>query len=184
MPVKNILRYDDPKLLKRSEEVLDFSCRSLTALVKDMEDTMQAHNGAGLAAPQIGIMKRVVIFGSKQPSENPRYPNVEHVPFTVLINPQITVLSNSKQGMWEGCLSVPGMRGYVERSDHIHVQGFDIEGNVIDQEVSGFHAIVMQHECDHLDGILYPMKLSDHRMFGFEEEISMMLRGNNNDDSA
>ena len=175
MTVKKILHYGDPVLLKRSEEVIDFSSELLISLVKDLEDTMQAHNGAGLAAPQIGILKRVVIFGNKQSVDKPRYPDAEHVPYTVLINPQITVLSDSTQGMWEGCLSVPGMRGYVERPDHIHYRGFDLQGNVIDREVSGFHAIVLQHECDHLDGILYPMKLSDPRMFGFEEEIAKSL---------
>ena len=175
MPVKKILRYGDPKLLKRSAEVIDFSCQSLTSLVTDLEDTMHAYNGAGLAAPQIGILKRVVIFGSQQPSENLRYPDAEHVPYTVLVNPQITVLADSTQGMWEGCLSVPGMRGYVERPDHIHYQGFDLQGNAIDREVSGFHAIVVQHECDHLDGILYPMKLTDLSMFGFDEEITKAL---------
>jgi len=184
MTVKKMLRYGDPLLLKCSAEVIDFTCESLNALVADMEDTMQAYNGAGLSAPQIGILKRVVIFGSKQISENPRYPDTDHVPYTVLINPQITILSNSIQGMWEGCLSVPGMRGYVERPDHVRYQGFDLQGNVIDREVSGFHAIVVQHECDHLDGILYPMKLIDPRMFGFEEEITKMLNEKNNDKAA
>jgi len=175
MAVKKILRYGDPKLLQRSKEIVDFSCDSLLSLVKDLEDTMVANLGAGLAAPQIGVMQRVVIFGSKQVVDNPRYPDADDVPYTVLINPKITVLADSTQGLWEGCLSVPGMRGYVERPDHIRYQGFDIQGNEIEREVTGFHAIVVQHECDHLDGILYPMKLKDPTMFGFNEEITEAL---------
>jgi len=171
MSVKNILRYGDPKLLQRSQEISSFDTPELHQLLVDMQETMQAYNGAGLAAPQIGILKRVVIFGSQNITENPRYPDAEHVPYTVLINPEIVVIGDEKEGMWEGCLSVPGMRGYVERPNHIKYSGYDQFGHTINREVHGFHAVVVQHECDHLDGILYPMKINDMRLFGFQDEI-------------
>ncbi len=171
MPVREVLRYGDPLLLMRSEEVEAFDTDELHSLIKDMEETMAAYYGAGLAAPQIGELKRLVIFGSKEIDENPRYPDVDHVPYTILINPEITILGNELDGMWEGCLSVPGMRGFVERPNHIKYSGYDQFGNFFEREVKGFHAVVVQHECDHLDGILYPMKLKDMSLFGYQEEI-------------
>lgn len=168
MSVHTILRYGDQRLLQVSEAVTTFDTPELHQLIEDMRDTMQAHSGAGLAAPQIGIFQQVVIFGIEQ---NPRYPDVEPVPETVLINPKIAVLGDQVSGMWEGCLSVPGMRGYVERPSHIHYSGYDQFGEIVSREVTGFHAIVVQHECDHLDGILYPMRIKDMRQFGFIEDL-------------
>jgi len=175
MPVRKILRYGDPLLLEASLEVSQFATDELQALINDMQQTMLAYDGAGLAAPQIGILKRIVIFGSKNVNENPRYPNADHVPYTILINPKIEVLSNTVQGFWEGCLSVPGMRGYVERPDHIRYSGYDFLGEKVEREVNGFHAIVVQHECDHLDGILYPMKIKDMSLFGYQDEINQRI---------
>ncbi len=156
----------EPLLLQRSEPVTDFT--GLDALVRDMWETMIALDGAGLAAPQIGILKRVVIFGMQ---DNPRYPQMEALPPTVLINPEIQPLSAEIVSDWEGCLSVPGMRGRVERYQNIRYTGLDQDGNRIRREVEGFHARVVQHECDHLDGILYPMRITDLRNFGFEEVL-------------
>ncbi|EDZ64478.1 peptide deformylase [beta proteobacterium KB13] len=157
----------NPELLKVSEPV-DFEKEDLTTLIDDMKETMKANDGAGLAAPQIGVFKRLVIFGF---DTNDRYPEADSVPFTVLINPIITPLSDEKENGWEGCLSVPGLRGVVPRFTHIKYEGYDAEGNKIEREVEDFHARVVQHECDHLDGILYPMKIEDYRYFGFHEEI-------------
>jgi len=171
MSVREVLRYGDPLLLQRSEEVHVFDTVELHALIEDMQDTMASYDGAGLAAPQIGELKRVVIFGSNEADENPRYPDADQVPYTILINPEITVLGKDLDGMWEGCLSVPGMRGFVERPNHIKYSGYDQYGNFFEREVKGFHAVVVQHECDHLDGILYPMKLKDMSLFGYQEEI-------------
>lgn len=168
MSVKTVLKMGDPRLLKVSEEVTEFDTPELHALIQDMRDTMASLNGAGLAAPQIGVLKRVVIFGV---SGNPRYPDIEPVQQTVLINPILNALTEETDGMWEGCLSVPGMRGYVERPNKIQYQGFDEYGNEINREASGFHAIVVQHECDHLDGVLYPMRMQDMSRFGFESEL-------------
>jgi len=140
----------------------------LRALVADMDDTMRARNGAGIAAPQIGVSLRVVIF---EVTHNPRYPQAEPVPYTVLINPVLEPLGTEREEAWEGCLSVPGMRGVVARHSRLRYRGFDVEGDVIDREVTGFHARVVQHEVDHLDGILYPMRVTDMRLFGFEEEL-------------
>ena len=142
----------------------------LKDLVADMIDTMVAADGAGLAAPQIGVMKRVVIFGFEF---NPRYATAEPVPFTVLINPEIEFLEAETRAGWEGCLSVPGMRGLVSRHSKIRYTGIDLQGNRIDRTVTDFHARVVQHECDHLDGILYPMRIEDMRNFGFEEELAI-----------
>lgn len=169
MAVRQILRMGDPRLFRISELVTEFDNQQLDALVADMLDTMKAANGAGLAAPQIGVFKRVVIFGFES---NPRYPNAEPVPLTVLVNPVIAVLSKERESDWEGCLSVPGMRGLVTRYSHIRYTGSDAAGNSIDVEARGFHARVVQHECDHLDGILYPQKLDDPRRFGFIEELT------------
>ena len=168
MSVKTVLKMGNPRLLEVSEPIAEFDTPELHELIQDMQDTMQELNGAGLAAPQIGVLKRVVIFGV---DENPRYPDIEPVPQTILINPEITVLTEETEGMWEGCLSVPGMRGYVERPNKVEYKGFDQFGNEIQHQASGFHAIVVQHECDHLDGILYPVRMRDMSRFGFENEL-------------
>ena len=169
MAVREVLRIGNPALLERAIDVVNFDTEALHGLVSDLFDTMAAENGAGLAAPQVGVLQRVVIFGVQ---ENSRYAEAESVPETVLINPEIEVLGDSMQGMWEGCLSVPGMRGYVERPSHIIYRGFDQFGKLIECEAQGFHAVVVQHECDHLDGILYPSRIQDMSLFGFEEELA------------
>ena len=158
----------DPRLLEPSLPVEHFDTPELRALVEDMEDTMQALNGAGLAAPQIGVLLQVAIFGVEA---NPRYPDAEPVPHTVLINPRLTPVGKDIEEGWEGCLSVPGMRGLVPRYRQLRYQGCDALGKPIDRTVSGFHARVVQHECDHLAGILYPMRIRDLRNFGFTEEL-------------
>lgn len=168
MAVRKILRMGDARLLRRAEEVTDFASAELRAWLGDMRDTMQALDGVGLAAPQIGINLRIVIFGVEN---NPRYPDAEEVPETVLVNPIITPLSQTKENGWEGCLSLPGMRGLVPRFTHLRYQGCDQYGALIDRTVSGFHARVVQHECDHLDGVLYPMRIEDMRNFGFSSEL-------------
>lgn len=168
MAIKKILRIGDPLLLKVAAPVTEFDTAPLHALVQDMFDTMAAARGAGLAAPQIGVGQRVVIFGI---DANPRYPDVEPVPMTVLINPEITVIDAALEEGWEGCLSVPGMRGRVPRYKALRYRGRDSYGNVIDRTVGGFHARVVQHECDHLDGVLYPQRIRDMRLFGFEDEL-------------
>ena len=154
----------DARMLQPAETVSDFGGDELRSLVADMRETMQALNGAGLAAPQIGVGLRVVIFGVQL---NSRYPDAEAVPETVLINPFITPLDDKMIDEWEGCLSVPGLRGMVPRFCNIRYQGFDEYGALIDRTVSGFHARVVQHECDHLDGVLYPMRIRDMRNFGY-----------------
>jgi len=169
MTVRKILRIGDPRLLQVSEPVLEFNNLALDELIADMLETMVANNGVGLAAPQIGEFKRVVIFGVEH---NPRYPHAEPVPQTILINPVITPLGEECESDWEGCLSVPGMRGMVSRYSNIRYTGLDASGNPIDVEADGFHARVVQHEYDHLDGILYPQKLSDPKKFGFNEELT------------
>ena len=168
MAVRPVLRMGDARLLRVSQPVSDFDTGDLHELLADMRDTMQALNGAGLAAPQIGVALRVVIFGM---DFNPRYPDAEPVPQTVLINPVITPIGVELEDGWEGCLSVPGMRGLVPRFLRLRFQGFDASGNAIDRTVEGFHARVVQHECDHLDGVLYPMRIRDMRDFGFTEEL-------------
>ena len=169
MAIRPILRIGDPLLRKLSEPVDAFDTPGLHELVHDMFDTMEAADGAGLAAPQIGVLKRVMIFGVES---TPRYPDVEAVPTTVLINPEFSVLDKGLAGFWEGCLSVPGMRGYVERPARIRYWGFDQYGETIEREADGFHAIVFQHEYDHLDGILYPDRIVEHDKFGFNEELA------------
>jgi peptide deformylase len=159
----------DPRLLRVSEPVREFDSGELRALLQDMQDTMASLSGAGLAAPQIAQPLRVVIFGTGAP--NPRYPEAEIVPRTVLINPQLTALGTELEQGWEGCLSVPGMRGLVPRYRQLHYRGVDERGHAIERRVSGFHARVVQHEVDHLDGILYPMRITDLRQFGFIEEL-------------
>ena len=168
MPIKPVLRMGDPVLLQRAAAVEQFDTPELHALIRDMEDTMEAMNGAGIAAPQIGVSLRVVIFGV---GANPRYPDAEEVPYTVLVNPELTPLDEEMEEGWEGCLSVPGMRGVVPRYSRLRYTGFDQYGNPIDRTVSGFHARVVQHECDHLDGILYPMRICDFSRFGFTEVL-------------
>ncbi|UCE88858.1 MAG: peptide deformylase [Pseudomonadota bacterium] len=168
MAVREVLRMGHPLLHQVAQPVEQFNTLELDMLIKDMFDTMDAMKGAGLAAPQIGVSLRVVIFGVEA---NPRYPDVEPVPTTVLIHPQITVLGEETQEDWEGCLSVPGLRGMVPRWNRIRYDGADIKGKPLECEVSGFHARVVQHEVDHLDGILYPERIRDMRTFGFEREL-------------
>lgn len=158
----------DPRLWQQAKSVQEFDTPPLHALITDMQDTMRQLDGAGLAAPQIGVDLRVVIFGFE---ENSRYPDAGSVPFTILINPVLTPLSDEVEDGWEGCLSVPGLRGLVPRWRHLRYTGFDSYGQSIDRAVEGFHARVVQHECDHLDGVLYPMRIRDFRSFGFTEEL-------------
>lgn len=158
----------DPRLFDKSKPVGAFGTPELRELIGDMRDTMAHLNGAGLAAPQMGVLLRVVIFGVKR---NPRYPDAEEVPDTVLINPVITPLDDEIEEAWEGCLSVPGMRGVVPRFARLRYRGFDESGAAIDRMVEGFHARVVQHECDHLDGILYPMRMRDMSLFGFVDVL-------------
>lgn len=158
----------DPRLLQRAAEVARFGTPELAALLQDMRDTMAHLNGAGLAAPQIGVGLRVVIFGVRA---NPRYPDAEEVPDTVLINPVLEPLSDQVEEDWEGCLSVPGMRGVVPRWHRLRYAGCDEQGRRFERSVSGFHARVVQHECDHLDGILYPMRIRDLSKFGFNDAL-------------
>ncbi|MBS1246374.1 MAG: peptide deformylase [Proteobacteria bacterium] len=168
MTVRRVLKMGDPVLFRVAEPVQEFDSPALQALITDMFDTMAALSGAGLAAPQIGVSRRVVIFGVEA---NPRYPDAEPVPTTVLINPVLEFLSQDAEDGWEGCLSVPGMRGLVSRCTHLRYSGFDQHGTPIAREAHGFHARVVQHECDHLDGILYPMRLKDMRLFGYEDAL-------------
>ncbi len=166
--IRPVLRMGDPRLWQKSLRVEKFGTKELAELLTDMRDTMAHLNGAGLAAPQISVGLRVVIFGVKA---NPRYPGVEEVPDTVLINPVITPLSDEIEEGWEGCLSVPGMRGWVPRYHSLHYKGRDEKGMPFERTVEGFHARVVQHEVDHLDGVLYPMRIRDFSKFGFNEEL-------------
>jgi peptide deformylase len=166
--IKAVLKMGDPRLLEHARPVTEFDTPELRALLADMDDTMLALNGAGLAAPQIGVGLQVVIFGVEH---NPRYPDAEAVPHTVLINPSLTPLGDEMEEGWEGCLSVPGMRGVVPRYVRLRYQGYDPFGNAIDRSVSGFHARVVQHEFDHLIGVLYPMRIRDFRNFGFTDVL-------------
>jgi peptide deformylase len=166
--IREILKMGDPRLLRVAGPVEQFDTPELHALIADMFDTMHAANGAGLAAPQIGVDLRVVIFGFEK---NPRYPDAAPVPPTVLINPQLTPLNREKEADWEGCLSVPGLRGKVPRYAQLRYNGVDQYGKPIDRTVAGFHARVVQHECDHLDGVLYPMRVKDFTQFGFTEVL-------------
>ena len=164
--IREILRMGDPRLLERSREVERFGTKELQELLADMRDTMREADGAGLAAPQIGVPLRVVIFSVEA---NPRYPDAEPVPYTELVNPVLTPLSNEEEDGWEGCLSVPGFRGVVPRYTRLRYEGFDPVGRPIRRDVDGFHARVVQHETDHLDGILYPQRIRDMRKFGFTD---------------
>jgi peptide deformylase len=168
MAIREVLRMGDPRLLAVAAPVSEFGASELENLLADMRDTMRALNGAGLAAPQIGVGLRVVIFGFEL---NPRYPEADSVPFTILINPQLTPVGEIQDEGWEGCLSVPGMRGLVPRYRHLRYTGQDERGMPIDRTVSDFHARVVQHEVDHLDGILYPRRIRDLTQFGFNDAL-------------
>lgn len=172
MAIRDVLKMGHPLLGRVSAPVGRFDTPALHRLVADMDDTMRSLNGAGLAAPQIGVGLRVVIF---EVSSNPRYPQVEPVPYTVLVNPQLTPLGEEMDEGWEGCLSVPGLRGLVPRYRRLRYRGHDARGRPIDRTVEGFHARVVQHEVDHLDGILYPQRIRDLADFGFEEALADRL---------
>lgn len=166
--IRDVLRMGDQRLMRRAQPVDDFGTLALAALIEDMRDTMRELSGAGLAAPQIGVDLRVVIFGS---GPSARYPDASVVPDTVLINPVLMPVTHEEEGGWEGCLSVPGLRGWVPRWTHLRYTGFDENGEPIDRIATGFHARVVQHECDHLDGILYPMRVRDFSRFGYTEVL-------------
>lgn len=168
MSVKPVIRMGTKKLSQPSLMIENFSKDELIALLKDMRDTMIKEHGVGIAAPQIGVYKRVIMFGFK---ENDRYPGEDAVPFTILINPSYEPLSDEKVEEWEGCLSVPGLRGLVSRYKKIKYSGYDPEGNFISREAEDFHARVVQHEVDHINGFLYPQRMNDMKHFGFEDEI-------------
>ncbi len=173
MSIKQVIYMGNAGLLEVAEAIEQFDSPELHTLVTDLIETMHAEEGAGLAAPQIGVGLRVVVFGFDC---NPRYPEAEAVPLTVLINPTIIPLSGHQEDGWEGCLSVPGLRGSVPRYTHIRYTGFDPFGNLIEREANDFHARVVQHECDHLDGILYPQRMRDMRKFGFVETLDASTR--------
>ena len=168
MAIRKVLKMGDPVLLQVAAPVEAFDTPELHELLTDMRETMVAMNGAGIAAPQIGVSQQMVIFGFEH---NPRYPDAEAVPFTVLINPTLEPIGNEMEDGWEGCLSVPGMRGIVPRYKQVRYRGFDEKGQPIDRTVSDFHARVVQHECDHLIGTLYPMRIKDFRNFGFVDTL-------------
>jgi peptide deformylase len=168
MPIRTVLRMGHPVLRQVATPVDRFGTRELQELVEDMHDTMRALNGAGLAAPQVGASLRVVIF---EVTRNPRYPQAEAVPRTVLVNPELTPLGEETEEGWEGCLSVPGLRGLVPRYQRLRYRGYDPHGSPIDRTVEGFHARVVQHEVDHLDGILYPMRIKNLRNLGYEDVL-------------
>lgn len=173
MTIKTVLRMGEKSLTVPSLPVSDFNSLALLGLIQDLEDTMLHMHGAGIAAPQIGVNLQVVIFGQKtaQSEPNPRYPDADAVPYTVLINPILTFLNEEKEDGWEGCLSVPGLRGVVPRYIKLRYTGFDQFGHDIDRTVTGFHARVVQHECDHLIGVLYPMRIENLNNFGFTDVI-------------
>ncbi len=179
MTVRDILKMGDPRLLRVAQPVTVFDTDALHFLITDMLDTMRAANGAGLAAPQIGVDLQLVIFGSHD--HNPRYPDRPGIPPTLLINPVITPLGDEEESDWEGCLSVPGLRGVVPRWAHIRYTGFDQYGDPIDRTVDGFHARVVQHECDHLWGKLYPMRVRDFAQFGYTDVLFPGIADNEDD---
>ena len=168
MVVHRILRIGDPRLRQAADPVTAFDTPELHQLVADMRETMEAYDGAGLAAPQIGVPQRVMVFGIES---NSRYPDAEPVPMTVLVNPEYEILDQTPEAGWEGCLSVPGMRGVVARPRRIRYRGYDAHGMLIERDADGFHARVFQHEFDHLDGVLYPDRIEDFSLFGFVEEL-------------
>ena len=168
MAIKEIIKMGHPLLLEKAKPVTEFDTQELHKLVKDMIETMEGASGAGLAAPQVGEGIQLVIFGFE---DNERYEEEEAIPFTVLINPIITPLTHETEDAWEGCLSVPGMRGLVPRFKKINYKGFDQFGKSVNRDVEGFHARVVQHECDHLIGMLYPLRIKDLRFFGFEDTL-------------
>jgi peptide deformylase len=168
MAIREVLKMGDPRLLAIARPVAEFGTPDLENLLTDMRETMRNLNGAGLAAPQIGVGLRVVIFGFE---ENPRYPDADPVPYTVLINPELTPIGVEQDEDWEGCLSVPGMRGLVPRYRQLRYTGLDAAGTPIDRTVKDFHARVVQHEVDHLDGILYPRRIRDLSQFGFNDAL-------------
>ncbi|MCI4428270.1 MAG: peptide deformylase [Burkholderiales bacterium] len=178
MTIREILKMGDPRLLRVAQPVLAFDTHELHALIDDMFETMRAADGAGLAAPQIGVDLSVVIFGF---SQNQRYPDAPPVPETVLINPQVEALGQEQEEGWEGCLSVPTLRGVVPRFARIRYSGFDAQGRRIAREAEGFHARVVQHECDHLVGVLYPMRIRDFSRFGFTSVLFPDLEPNADD---
>lgn len=178
MSIRDILKMGDPRLLRQAEPVTRFGTSDLHALIEDMFDTMRAANGAGLAAPQIGVNLQLVIFGFRK---NVRYPDAPPVPETVLINPVLTPLSNELAEDWEGCLSVPGLRGIVPRWAALHYEGVDQHGKTISRDADGFHARVVQHECDHLAGILYPMRIKDFSRFGYVDVLFPEMDANEDD---
>ncbi len=167
MAIRSVLKMGDPLLQRVAAPLTRFDAQ-LLELLRDMDDTMRSLSGAGIAAPQIGVSLRVVIFELR---DNPRYPNITPVPYTVLVNPLVTPLTAEQDEGWEGCLSVPGMRGLVPRHRHVRYRGFDEHGAPVDRTVEGFHARVVQHEVDHLDGILFPQRVRDLRDFGFEDAL-------------
>ncbi|GHU03473.1 peptide deformylase [Betaproteobacteria bacterium] len=171
MAIRPVLRMGDARLMQRAQEVALFDTPELHTLIADMNDTMLAQGGVGLAAPQIGVGLRIVVFGF---DTNPRYPDAESVPYTILINPLLTPASEELEDGWEGCLSLPGLRGLVPRWRHLRYEGFDACGQRIDRTVEGFHARVVQHETDHLDGVLYPMRMKDMSRFGFTDDLDQV----------
>jgi peptide deformylase len=166
--IRDILRMGDPRLLQPSRPVEAFGTPALDHLLRDLRDTMAANDGAGLAAPQIGVPLQIVIFGVER---TPRYPDADPVPYTELVNPVLVPLSDEMEEGWEGCLSVPGLRGVVPRHRRLRYEGFDPQGRPVRREVDGFHARVVQHECDHLRGILYPMRMRDFTRFGYTDVL-------------
>lgn len=172
MAIQSVVKMGNSQLATSSLPIEDFQDARLSQIIEDMQDTMQAKNGVGIAAPQIGYNLRIMLFGFES---NPRYPNEKPVPMTILINPKIEFLSDEMVDGWEGCLSVPGLRGLVPRHQHIRYQGYDIKGQPINRIAEGFHARVVQHEYDHLEGILYPLRIKDMQYFGFEDELKSRI---------
>jgi peptide deformylase len=178
MSVRDILKMGDPRLLRQAEPITRFDTPELQALIADMFDTMREANGVGLAAPQIGVNLQLVIFGFKK---SERYPDAPPVPETILLNPVLSPLSEETEEGWEGCLSVPGLRGMVKRWTNLHYTGVDQYGRAIDRKANGFHARVVQHECDHLAGILYPMRITDFSRFGYIDVLFPELAPDDDD---
>jgi peptide deformylase len=173
MTIQTVVKMGTPSLWQASEPVTEFNTSELRDLVQDLFDTMQQEKGVGIAAPQIGVNKQIFVFGFET---NPRYPHAGPVPRTVLINPEFMALSDELEDGWEGCLSVPGLRGLVPRYKYIRYSGYDIEGNKIEREANSFHARIIQHETDHLNGVLYPQRIKDFHNFGFETEITPAIQ--------